>query len=120
MNAKFTAILESMPTRSAWQRGVKAYAAGLLQTMDENGIDAPTETDMLNGADDWNQWAWGGCGEIYDADIAERLCSPSELRKTHNGERRPNAREEWLDVEARAAGQAAHAILRAIAKGNAQ
>jgi hypothetical protein len=114
MNANFQAIIAAMPTRSAWQRGVKAYAADLLQAMDENGITAPTKADLLNGAADWNQWAWGGCGLIYDADIAERTCSPSELKRTRNGERRPNAREEWLDVEARAVGQAAGYILRAV------
>ena len=43
---------------------------------------------------------------IYDSDIAERLCTPSELKKTRNGERKPNSREEWLDVQARALRQA--------------
>lgn len=47
----------------------------------------------------------GGCGLIYDRDIAETLCTPSELRKTKNGERNPNSREQWLDVQARAAFQ---------------
>lgn len=104
--------LDNMPTRSAWARGVQAYAADLLQHLDENKLE-PTKENMLNGAADWNQWAWGGCGLIYDADIAERTCSPSELKKTRGGERRPNANEEWLDVEVRAVGQAAAYILRA-------
>lgn len=111
-------LLGSMPVRSAWARGVQAYAADLLQHLEENGL-APTKENMLNGAADWNQWAWGGCGLIYDADIAERTCSPSELKRTRNGDRRPNAREEWLDVEARAVSQAAAYILRA-AKREAQ
>lgn len=114
MNANFQLIIGAMPTRSAWQRGVQAYAADLLQTMEENDITAPTKADLLNGAADWTQWAYGGSGLIYDADIAERTCSPSELKRTRNGERRPNAREEWLDVEARAVGQAAAYILRAV------
>mgnify|MGYP001549146868 CR=1 FL=1 len=111
--------VSNMPERSAWARGVKAYAEDLLEFLRENGITEPTREAMLNGAADWNQWAWGGCGLIYDADIAERTCSPSELKRTRNGERRPNAREEWLDVEARAVSQAAAYILRA-AKREAQ
>lgn len=56
----------------------------------------------------------GGCSLIYDSDIAERLCCPSELRKTHNGERRPNSKEEWLDTQARALTQAANRVCRHI------
>lgn len=61
---------------------------------------------MLNGAKDWAAYSWGGSSLIYNKDIAARLCSPSELAKTHNGERRPNSREEWLDTQARALSQA--------------
>lgn len=105
--------LDHLPVRSAWQRGVKAYAEDLLQHLEENGLE-PTRENMLNGAASWSEWTYGGCGLVYDADIAERTCSPSELKKTRNGERRPNAHEEWLDVEARAVGQAAGFILRAV------
>ena len=49
---------------------------------------------------------------IYNEDIAERLCTPSELKKTRHGERRPNAREEWLDTQARALFQAYNLIGR--------
>lgn len=68
-------------------------------------------TDLLNGADNWNQYSRGGCYLVYDADIAELLCTPSELKRTRNGERRPNGREEWLDVQARALHQAARRII---------
>jgi hypothetical protein len=112
LNANNQKLLDRMPTRSAWARGVKDYAADLLQQLEENGL-APTKENMLNGAASWSEWAYGGCGLVYDADIAERTCSPSELKKTRNGARRPNAKEEWLDVEARAVGQAAAYILRA-------
>lgn len=114
MNAQFQKIIDDMPTRSAWSRGVKAYAFDMLQEMEENGITQPTKANLLNGAQDWNQWSWGGCGLIYDGEIAERLCSPSELRKTRDGEWRPNRNEEWLDVQARAAFQASSAILYAL------
>lgn len=112
--------IESEPARSAWAKGVKEYALELLEEMNENtefhGSPADRK-DLLNGADSWEQYSWGGCAMIYDGDIAERLCSPSELKKTRNGERRPNAREEWLDVQARALYQASRMIMRLARNG---
>ena len=62
---------------------------------------------LLNGADNWAQYSWGGCSFIYDGYIADRLCTPSEWKKTNGGLRRPNKNELWLDVQARALRQAA-------------
>ena len=61
---------------------------------------------MLNGANNWDVYSWGGCSLIYNEDVAKRLCTPSELKKTRNGERRPNSREAWLETQARALRQA--------------
>lgn len=116
------AKVEAHKTRSAWQRGVKAYALEMLEEMALNAKNGYLDADafsnrktlreaLLNGASDWSQYSWGGCALIYDGDIAERLCTPSELKKTHGGERKPNASEEWLDTQARALGQAAGLIL---------
>lgn len=65
---------------------------------------------MLNGAADWSQYSEGGCALIYNGDIARRLCTPSELRKTDNGRKDPNARESWIDCQSRALYQAARLI----------
>lgn len=122
--AEITAIVEAGKTRSAWTRGVKAYALDMLEEMAFNAkhgyldLDAFSNSKMLrdallNGAGDWSQYSWGGSALIYDPDIAERLCNPSEFKKTRNGERRPNSREEWLDTQARALGQAAWLIVDA-------
>jgi len=97
--------------RSAWGRGVTQYALEILDSIDcENVRDLYTRAELerlaLNGAESWSQYSQGGCSLIYDADIAERLCTPSELRKTRGGEREPNARESWLQVQARALRQA--------------
>lgn len=116
--------IESAKARSAWARGVKMYAFELLEELeeaiaggyfDESDLESPKllERQLLNGARDWDQYSWGGCSLIYNGDIAERLCTPSELKKTRNGERRPNSREEWLDTQARALYQASAAIARA-------
>lgn len=109
--------------RSAWDKGVTAYAMDLLDGLNEaieggyfyqDDLNAPKvlRNVLLNGANDWSAYSWGGCSLIYDVEIAERLCTASELKKTRNGERRPNSREEWLDVQARALYQAANRIVR--------
>jgi len=101
--------LDRMPTRSAWGRGVKAYACDLLDSLEGRPV---TMANLLNGADNWRHWAEGGCGLVYDADIAERLCTPGELKRKDGGRLPPNSRESWLDVEVRAASQAARWLLR--------
>ena len=106
-------ILETTKTRSAWDRGVNTYALELLEEYENNygsNACAPSEADLLNGASSWSQYSWGGCSLIYNGDIARRTCNPTELKKTRNGEKRPNSREEWLDVQARALFQAAQRI----------
>ena len=112
--------LNTRKDRSAWDRGVTAYALELVEDLEEAanyyGRDPETLQElnewMLNGARDWSQYSWGGSALIYNGDIAERLCTPSELKKTRNGERRPNSREEWLDTQARALYQACDRVTR--------
>ena len=112
--------LKARKDRSAWNKGVTVYALELLDELEENREynkadkylhPLELKTELLNGADDWSAYSWGGSALIYDSDIAERLCTPSELKKTRNGERRPNSREEWLDVQTRALFQAARRII---------
>jgi len=105
-NIELSALIAATPARSAWRRGVKAYALEMLDGIE----DGFTQASLLNGAESWRAYSYGGCALIYDADIAELLCAPSEYRRTRQGERAPNARESWLDVQARACGQAATLI----------
>ena len=115
--SKVSANIRKSSARSAWKRGVKLYAFDLLEELKDNyhGKDITSRAllrkALLNGADDWSVYSWGGCSFIYDGQIAERLCTPSELKKTKGGELRPNSREEWLDTQARALSQAARLIL---------
>lgn len=110
------AELSEQHPRSAWERGVVAYAESMLEDLDPEAELYPrtVEKVLLNGAPSWHDYSWGGCALIYDADIAERLCSPSELRRSDNGRLRPNAREEWLDTQARACFQAAQLVKRIV------
>lgn len=135
--------LEARQDRSAWDRAVTEDAIDLLDTVNDRCEQvsrkfAETEEGgaahvhdlfvsrvslmniMKNGAESWHDYSWGGCGLVYDGDIAEHYCTPSELKKTRRGEHRPNSREEWLDVQARAlrqaAGRAADALIAASLK----
>lgn len=116
--------LEKRTGRSAWARGVNEYAEEIAESLKETAEYKGREPEnieeltawMLNGARDWSAASWGGSYEIYNGDIAKKLCTPSELKKTRDGERRPNSREEWLDVQARALYQAAR-IIRNIYRG---
>lgn len=99
-------------TRSYWERGVYTYAFLILSNVDKD--EEITSKNMLkillNGASDWIKYSEGGYAFVSDLTIAETLCTPSELKKTKGGERNPNRRETWLDVQARALYQAAKKI----------
>ena len=108
--------LNSRADRSAWDRGVTVYARELLGDVAESverGYCAAPQTRAefarvaRNGAETWRAYSYGACALFYDCDIAERLCTPSELKKKRGGELNPNSRETWLDVQARALNQAA-------------
>ena len=101
--------LNERTDRSAWDKAITLYAYELVESLEVEELPedfAEFKSLMLNGASDWNEYSWGGSSLIYDCDIAQRTCTPSELKKTKGGERRPNSREEWLDVQARALSQA--------------
>lgn len=112
--------LEARKDRSAWSKGVTVYALELLEEYQERaayeGREAADRAEfkawLLNGAYSWESYSYGGSSLIYNRDIAERLCCPSEYKRTREGERRPNSREEWLDVQARALYQAACRLSR--------
>ena len=101
--------LEKEKARSAWKAGVIQYAFDILDNMEDGEV---AEKNLLNGARDWKQYSYGGCALTSDVDICHRLCSPSEIKKTRNGERRPNKQETWMDTQARALYQAARLIMR--------
>ena len=121
--------LENHKTRSYWAAGVKEYAHEIIDTlenveeweqMNKGEYDytgsKQNHLDALNGAKDWSAYSWGGCSLVSNCAIAETLCTPSELEKTKDEEKQPNAREDWLDVQARALFQA-ESLLNDLAMG---
>lgn len=117
ISAAIIAELNTRKDRSAWDKGVTEYATELAESLDNWDKQPESVAELrdmlLNGADDWKAYSWGGSSLIYNQDIAERLCSPSELKRVtnKNGHRDyPNSREHWLDVQARALYQAANRV----------
>lgn len=128
----YTALADTIRTelnarrdRSAWSKAVTLYALDLLENVQWYANDAERlpldgaelERWALNGASCWEQYSNGGCSICYDADIAARVCTPSELKRTDGGMNNPNSRETWLDVQARALYQACNRI-RTICRTN--
>lgn len=118
-------IINSRTYRSAWDKGVRLYANELLDQLAETVSYSPEALDnarllkraLLNGAADWKQYSEGGCSLIYSDEIAQRLCTAAELKRTQNGRKAPNPREQWLDVQARALYQACNLIINAFVTG---
>lgn len=106
--------LAATKPRSAWDKGVREIAEGLLDKYEEivrdregsDPVPPLTEKTVLNGAGGWRQYCYGGCAMIYDREIAKTLCTPSELRRIDYGRKAPNSRESWMDVQVRAHVQA--------------
>ena len=105
--------IERRRLRSAWDKGVRSYSHELLGnlfywTMQGHYLDgiAEAEEKALQGAASWEQYSRGGCSLVANEDIAEMLCTPSELKRCKGGLRKPNSNEDWLDVQARALFQA--------------
>ena len=101
--------LEKEKARSAWSKGVIQYAFDILDNMEDGEV---TEKNLLNGTKDWKQYSYGGCALISDVDICHRLCASWEIKKTHDGERRPNKQETWRDTQTRALYQAYMLIMK--------
>ena len=66
---RMTKELEARKDRSAWNKGVTLYAFELVEELKERAEyegrnpEAGKECRewMLNGAQDWSQYSWGGC-----------------------------------------------------------
>ena len=110
-------LLKEKP-RSAWRRGVNKIAINIVEEILDYSYDndAPHFINVEDFArhfygDSLRAAVDGGCMLIYDYDIARNFCTPSELKRTKNGEYSPNRAESWLDVMYRGAYQAIKHII---------
>jgi len=122
---KLVEVLNSLKAeksaRSAWDRGVAATAIelveGQIECLGADGeIDpsdrAKLEKQFLDGAEDWTDYSYGGSAFAHDWDIVERYCTPSYIKHyrgipcSRTSMLAPGGRESWLELQARALGQA--------------
>lgn len=103
-------LVEQIPNTSAWKRGVKEYADELLDNLEEKSQyyerlprnEKELKEWILNGAMDCKDYSYAYCSLKYDSQIAERLCTPSELKKKEGGRFAPNRRDTWFDIQTKA------------------
>lgn len=114
--------VEAFRPRSAWSRGVRAYALDLIDNIEEmsnyqkNNYGeylAISEEVALNGAGCWSNYAAGGCGLVYTSAILERLCTASELRRLSRSGR---CDIDAIEIEGRALSQAWRLIAENLGK----
>lgn len=116
--------IEKVNCRSYWAKGVQAYAIEMVESIEYKKEVSYRfiESELLNGASDWNQYSEGGCALIYNKDIAERLCTPSELKRLtrSNGtlKDKPNRHETWIQCQARALFQACELVYNIVRNAN--
>lgn len=98
--------------RSAWSRGVVQYVEDFLQWLEDYQTDErPIECleqllpVLLDGATGWKQYSEGGSALVYDEDIAERLCTPAQLRDFQAGVPRM-LNLDWIKLQSSALYQA--------------
>ena len=76
----------STPCRSQWSKGIEFYSHFLAEKLNDNYLPENIEVEdifkiLLNGAENWHQFAWGGCGQVYNEDIANTLLTPSQRKR---------------------------------------
>ena len=112
-------VIKATKARSAWAKGVKWYALNLVEESYKQDTDIVkvSLSVYLMGAETWKEYRYGAhsCALVYDYDIAKRLCTPGELKKTDFGRKQPNGSVTWLDVQARALKQA-HSLIAEVIK----
>ena len=117
---KKTTLLQKIneqKARSAWARAVVLYAFEIVEAVDwleefDFSNFKQMTSELLNGSEDWERYSWGGNSLIYDEDIAERICTPSVLKRYNGGNKPPRPNKDWLDLQAVALKHAASLIWR--------
>jgi hypothetical protein len=109
-------VIENKKASSAWAKGVKLYAFELVEDLELDNEDYESiklvKKALLNGADNWLHYSLIGNSLIPNENIAQRLCSPSEFKRTNKGMNKPNSFEDdWLKTQARALTQAEWLII---------
>lgn len=101
--------IEQWKPRSAWDKGVKELMFMIVEHEcrdfidDFKTIDTHKIDELISLA---KEWSYNGELWIYDQQLAEQFCTPSELKRVKGGKFPPNSKEQWVDLQARACYQA--------------
>ena len=103
-------LVEEIPNTRAYKRGIKKYTDELLDNLEEMARiykrlpkdENELESWLLKGARNWEEYSYGGRSLKYNRQIAERLCTPSELKKKDGGRIAPSRHDNWFNEQAKA------------------
>ena len=103
-------LVEEIPNTSAYKRGIKKYTDELLDNLEEMARiykrlpkdENELESWLLKGARNWENYSYRGYSLKSNRQIAERLCTPSELKKKDGGRIAPSRHDNWFNEQARA------------------
>lgn len=103
-------LVEQIPNTSAWKRGVKEYTDELLDNLEERAQsyerlpkdEKELESWLLKGARNWENYSYRGYSLKFNRQIAERLCTSSELKKKDGGRIAPSRHDNWFNEQAKA------------------
>ena len=107
-------LIEEIPNTSAYKRGIKKYTDELLDSLEEMARihkrlpknENELEEWLLKGARNWENYSYRGYSLKSSRQIAERLCTPSELKKKDGGRLAPSRHDNWFNEQAKALGYA--------------
>ena len=111
-------LVEEIPNRSAYKRGIKKYTDELLDNLEEMARiykrlpkdENELERWLLKGAMNWENYSYRGYSLKFNRQIAERLCTPSELKKKDGGRLAPSRHDNWFNEQAKALNYACFRI----------
>lgn len=112
--------VQQVKTRGALGAGRKEYAIELVETLECTDVPRDFKTLrklLLNGAQDWEQYSYGGCSLIYDEDICRRICTERVQKHKHYGELQPDGGRTWLDLQAAVLGEAFRMVWNVVKEG---
>ena len=81
LKTKVKQVLQTIPILNEELTAIRAYAEELLDEYAEDEMPVNEKLlhkALLNGAENWIQYSFGGCSLCYNSDIIERLQLPED------------------------------------------
>lgn len=84
-----------------YKRAILDYCYLLLSDFeDEEEFDKDyLEKKLLMGAENWHKYSYAGFAYSYNSQIAETICTPSELKRYDYGKKCPKKFSDWCAAQ---------------------